>query len=177
MWLWRRYTGCMRKMLISGGIAIGIAAIGTLFFLYSDGLISSSAANESRPATVAVPFTELARGSKSTVTTRTNYLITSASELDKLWEMIDAKGQPPVIDFTKNAVAAVFAGKDLSVSDTITISKIEDTEVRMVTVALVKPESACAPKISTTPYQVVSLPKTLLAFAHEDVVTIAPCMR
>jgi hypothetical protein len=123
-----------------------------------------------------VPFTELSRGAHSDVSTRTNYLITSTAELEKLWKMISASGKMPVIDFTKNNVAAVFAGQKMTGGYAIVVSKIMDVQDRLVTVTLTKPGSNCILTQSTTaPYQVIQLPKTSLQFTHEDQVTTTNC--
>ncbi|MCX6786211.1 MAG: hypothetical protein NTU85_00040 [Candidatus Kaiserbacteria bacterium] len=152
-----------RNHIIVYGAGIIAIAIGILAFLYSGRSSSntlSSAAVESNPVTaISIPFAELARGTQSAVTTRTNYLITSTDELNKLWQMIDAKGKPPAINFATSSVVAVFAG-DYSAID---VSTITDTNIRTVTVLLREPRNS-----TTTPYELITLPKTTLAFTHKD---------
>jgi hypothetical protein len=166
-----------RDTLIIIGVALAAIAIGVVIFLSGRGNIpntSSAVANSQPSAAVAVPFTEITRGSKSTVTTRVNYFITSTDELNKLWKMIDATGTPPVIDFNTHTVLAVFAGKESTSS--ITVAKIEDTSTRMVSVAIAKPDSACAkkpPAISV--YEIVAVPTTSLPLTHQDISTTATC--
>jgi hypothetical protein len=166
-----------RDTLIIIGIALVALVIGVVVFLSGHGGVpdtSSAVANTQPSAAVSVPFTEITRGSKSTVTTRVNYFITSADQLSKLWKMIDATGTPPVIDFNTHAVLAVFAGKESTSS--ITVAKIEDTSTRMVSVAIAKPDSACAKKpLATSVYEIVAVPTTSLPLAHQDISTTATC--
>ena len=170
----------MRNHIIVGGAIVAAIIIGVFVFLFSDKTFSNaspSAVAESNPITpVEVPFTEIAHGTKSTVTTRANYLITSTSELEKLWTMIDAKGNSPTIDFTKNTVAAVFAGEKQTVGYTIAVSNIEDTNVRTVTVLISSPDDTCSEKSSVTaPYEIISLSATALPLAHEDSAATTSC--
>lgn len=146
----------MRNRIIVGGVVGVVIVVGVLISFYG-----SSISNDQSSTAISVPFTKLAQGTQSTVSTRTNYLITSTSELEKLWKLIDAKGSPPAIDFTKNSVAAIFAG---------TIAKVEDTNVRTVMVALATPDGRCLPKnATTTPYEIVTVPVTSLPLAHTDI--------
>ena len=135
------------------GFIVAVIVMVVLITVYG-----SSISNSTSVAAASVPFTKLAQGTQSTVSERTNYLITSTSELEQLWKMIGAKGSPPTIDFNKNSVAAIFAG---------TVSRVEDTDVRTVTVI----EKSCPLKDSTTPYELIALPTTLLNFTHEDQAT------
>jgi len=168
-----------RDTYVVGGIAVAAIIIGASLSLYGGNGFSNtspSAAIENQPAAVIVPFTKLAQGVKSTVSTRTNYLITSASEFTKLWQMVDAKGKVPAVDFTKNDVVAVFAGQKMTGGYEITVSKVEDTNVRNVVVTLAKPGSDCVLTQSTiAPYQIIEIPKTTLTFAHIDQDTTINC--
>ena len=170
----------MRNHIIVGGAIVVALIIGVLVFLYSNKTIppaSSTAVTESQQvAAVAVPFTEIVQGMQSSVSTRTNYLITSASDLEKLWKMIDAKGNPPTIDFSKNAIAAVFAGQKPTAGYAIAVAAVQDTDVRTVAVVLSEPKSTCAEKHTTiTPYELITFPKTSLPLAHKDQATTTPC--
>ncbi len=166
-------------------IAIGIVAvtIGVILFSYADTYFlptitqSGSNATTSTPSTGPVLFTELAHGSHSTVARRTNYIITSSSELTELWKMIEVAGQPPVIDFEKDEVIAVFAGKEPNAGYEIKVSQIEDSSVRKVTLTLTVPGGSCLLAESiTNPYQVIMLPKTTLDLAHEDQTMTVGCL-
>jgi len=166
-------------IILSSSIVIAIT-IGVLAFIYGGNNlsnISSTSAGEN-PAAVAVPFTNLAHGVSSKVSTRTNYLITSKSELEKLWEIIDASGKTPSVDFSKNYVAAVFAGKKPTSGYDVVVSKVEDTNVRTVTVTLINPGDNCSEKSSfTAPYALIELPITQLSFTHEDKTATNDCSR
>ncbi len=146
-------------------VAIAVV-IGVVIFLNGDMSGSQLAAtDQSNSTTVAtVPFTEIARGTQSAVIKRVNYLITSDSELSKLWEMVNASGRPPVVDFNKQAVVAIFSGLEYQPSSTVTITKIEDTNARTVSVKL----EPCVKSDNANNYQIVVMPLTSLPLTHKD---------
>ncbi|MCX6787551.1 MAG: protease complex subunit PrcB family protein [Candidatus Kaiserbacteria bacterium] len=170
----------MRNTLITVGLVLLAAVVG--MFIYFSGR-GQNVQKESLPAVAAthaaavpVPFMKIAQGARSTVTTRINYSITSADQLSKLWKMIDATSTPPVVDFKTQMVIAVFAGQKPTAGYAISVSKITDTESRMVSVMLASSEGACSTKKSTiAPYEVVVVPSTTLPFAHEDISTTVSC--
>lgn len=158
--------------IIIGMVAIAVV-IGVVIFLNGGSSTantgqSAGANNTSQPA-VAVPFTELAHGTQSTVKKRINYLITSSSQLSELWKMIDATGQKPTIDFTQNDVIALFAGEESTAGYEIAAAKIEDSATRDVTITLTKPGGSCILAQSlTAPYQIAIFAKTTLSLTHKD---------
>ena len=173
----------MRDTLIIIGLALVAVVVGLFIFLYGQGSLSNAASSSavtygaSAPA-ATVPFTELAQGAHSTVSVRANYLITSNAQLAKLWKMIDARGQTPVINFATNDVIAVFAGKEPTAGYAVTVSKVVDANTREVTVALTSPGGNCVlAQSATAPYQVIELPKTSLALTHVDQKITASCLR
>lgn len=173
----KRYTGAMKDTPIIAGIALIAVAIGVYFFLNGD-LKSSSPAtvSESQVSAVAVPFTPLASGMRSKVTDRVNYIITSPVQFNELWKMVDAPGAPPEVDFTKEAVIAVFAGEQPTGGYAIQVSKIMDSTSRLVSVTIQRPSSACMVTQSfTTPYELVTIPATTLPLAHEDISVTKSC--
>lgn len=167
----------MRDKIVIISIAVLAIVIGVLVFLSGGTTVSQKeyTSEPNNPVTVVpVPFTKIVTGTKSTVATRANYLITSASELTELWKMIDAKGKPPVVDFTKEAVIAVFAGKESTSS--IAIAKIEDAQTRTVSISITKPEGSCANKIAaTSPYMIAAVAASSLPLTHHDVLTTTKC--
>lgn len=170
----------MRNTLITIGLVLLAAVVGIFIYLSGRGqdLQKESlpaVATAQVPATV-VSFTKLAHGTHSTITTRVNYSITSTDQLGKLWKMIDATSTPPVVDFKIQTVVAVFAGQKSTAGYSIAVSKIEDSESRMVSVTLASPEGACsAKKSATAPYEIIVVPSTALSFAHEDISTTTAC--
>ncbi len=173
----RRYTRRMKGMIIATGVAIVAVAITGYVFLNSNGKITSpTQATMNAQAAVMVPFTQIVQGARSTVDVRTNYLISSTSQLDRLWTMIDAKGKPPVVDFASATVIAAFAGDEPSSGYNISIEKVEDAAMRTVTIALEQPTAGCAgKKATTTPYILAEVPKTSLPFTHRYVATTTAC--
>jgi hypothetical protein len=160
------------------GVAIAAVAAGVVFLLPDLGNLSNvyPAAVPSQPAASIVPFTRIAQGSQSEVTKRVNYLIVSPVQMEKLWKLTDMTNPPPPIDFKTHAVIAVFAGEKSTTGYTISVSRIEDSGERMVSVALVKPDVACMTGQSLTyPYEIVVVPVTSLPLAHKDITTTASC--
>jgi len=170
---------------IATTIAVGIVAvtIGVFVFSYVDGPIAlitrdAPGATPVSPHLGPVVFTQIAHGAHSSVTRRTNYIVTSSSELTELWKMIEVEGQPPAIDFATHEVIAVFAGKEPTAGYDIKVSQVEDSASRKVTVLLTKPGGSCLLAQSVTnPYQVIVVPKTALDLTHEDLLTTVGCLQ
>lgn len=177
-----RYTGSMRNKFVIIGIALLAVALGVLVFLsdrnrnFQNTPYPSTA--DSNASDKAVSFTRLAYGSRSSVTARVNYLITSPGQLKELWKLIDATSTPPSVDFKTQAVIAIFAGEKPSAGYAVAVSKIEDAEKRMVSVALTDPDDSCATKRSTmAPYEILLMPATPLSLTHEDLLTPVSCSK
>ncbi|MBU6388646.1 protease complex subunit PrcB family protein [Patescibacteria group bacterium] len=163
-------------LILIGVVLVALVAGSAFFFLGRGNSTTSSAVADTQPLPAAVPFTEVAQGSKSTVTTRVNYAITSADQLNKLWKMVDATGTPPKVDFKTQAVIAVFMGEKPTTGYAIKISKVEDSSARKVSVTLVAPSGSCATGQSlTAPYEIVVVPATSLPLEHEDIPTTKGC--
>ena len=167
----------MRDKIIFAVVAVIAVIVGALVFVSGRGNFSKSspsASGYSNETATAVPFTKLAQGTQSSVSTRTNYLITSPGQLDELWKMIDATGTPPAVDFNTKAVLAVFAAKQSSTS--IKIAKIEDTTQRVVSISIAVPDGSCAKNApAVAPYELVAVASTTLPITHEDIPTIVNC--
>ena len=160
----------MRKMLLVGWLVLIAVIIGSFIFLSNGGSFPNNS------AAVVVPFTRIVQGDHSKVAARVNYLITSADEFDKLWEMVDASGTPPVVDFKTNVVMAVFAGEQPTTGYAINVSNIEDSTERNVSLTLAKPQSDCIEgQVITAPYEIVMVPATSLPLTHEDKITTNIC--
>lgn len=127
-------------------------------------------------AAAAVPIEQIAHGTKSMVKHRVNYIITTPEEFTELWNMTDAGGTPPAIDFARKAVLAVFAGEGVGAD--ISVMQVQDTGARTVTIAVKSADGSCSqkdPKEIVSPYELVVVPKTSLPLTHEDVVTTLRC--
>jgi len=176
----------MRNTALVVGTILMVAMVGA--YMYYGGLSSGQSDAPAAvtpvvntppppPAPVAVSFIELAQGTHSTVGRRTNYLITSSSELSALWKMVDAKGQIPTVDFKTSSVIAVFAGTKPTPGYTIAVADVTDSETRMVTITLSSPDSTCfLAQVLTAPYQIIVLPTTSLPLAHTDVTKKTSCL-
>lgn len=166
----------MKNTTIISGIAlVGVVVWAAVSLGGFSNTLSSTASTTQLSATI-VPFTPLAEGTHSKVATRVNYFITSAADFQKLWTMVDATGTPPAVDFTTHAVLAVFAGKQSTTGYGIKVSKVLDSDTRLVSVIIEKPDSTCKAKASVTmPYELVVVPITSLPLEHEDVSTTITC--
>jgi hypothetical protein len=133
-------------------------------------------ANGPSPAVAVVPFTPLAQGSESAVTSRVNYLITSQDQLNELWGFLDQPPPIPSINFNTNVVIAIFGGEFPTTGYSVAVAEVVDGDSRLVKVELAKPDQSCVlAQSTTTPYQVVELPKTSLPFTHDDMWTTTAC--
>jgi hypothetical protein len=159
-----------KKTLAIIGVALIAIAIGVTVFVSGDGVSSPVVV---QPSAVVVPFTKITQGKQTTIEARVNYVLTSSSELSKLWKLVGATGTPPTVDFKKQAVIAVFAGKESTSS--IAVAKIEDASARMVSITLAKPSGVCASQQTATPYEIVTVPSTSLPLMHTDIITTASC--
>ena len=175
------YTkGMQNTSLVTTGVALVAVVIGVFFFIYGPNGLSYPMPSDNglfnpSPSTT-VPFEELARGQKSSVTARVNYLITSTEQLKKLWSMVDATSTPPTIDFKTHSVMAVFAGQQPTAGYAISVSKIVDVVKRVVSVTIKRPGKDCiSAQMLTTPYQLVSVPVTSLSLTHENATTTTAC--
>lgn len=171
-------------MLIVIGVALVAIVVTALILLYNaqyspDSFLggSAQAVTNTVPTTTAVQFTEIARGVQSMEVRRVNYLITSTDELARLWEMIDAGGTPPPVDFATHRVMALFAGGEPTTGHSIEAAKVEDGTARKVFITLTKPGSGCIVAQSvTTPYQIIEVPTTVLSAEHWDTVQQTDCL-
>lgn len=168
----------MRNVYVIAGVTIVAVALGVAVFIYVGNIATPVEQTPMKVVTTTTePFTEIAHGVHSTITRRTNYIITSASQLTDLWKMIDAGGQPPTIDFTREDVVAVFTGKEPTAGYDIEVSRVEDSTVRNVVVTLIKPGGSCVlAQAVTNPYQLIRLPKTALPLTHTDLVHTVSCL-
>ena len=131
---------------------------------------------QSGPAAATVPFTALAEGPRSDVSSRVNYLIETQEELDALWELLKEPPPPPTVDFNTKVVAAVFAGEVPTTGYAIAVAEVEDVDKRVVKIELTKPDESCVLAQSVTaPYQIIELPKTSLPFTHADTWVTKAC--
>ena len=150
-------------LIIVAAVAIAVVAWLTLFSGQSIG-------SKEAVGAVPVPFSQITQGTQSKVTERVNYLVTSSVGLKELWKLIDAPGTPPSIDFSTQAVAAVFAGERSSGGYNIAVSKVVDANTaRTVYVMLSNPGVGCATtQALIAPYEVIVLPVTALPLTHKD---------
>ncbi|HUX80990.1 MAG TPA: hypothetical protein VMV38_01550 [Candidatus Paceibacterota bacterium] len=170
----------MRDTIIYAVVGVVAIGVGILFFFFGKGTFLSPASpvahdTADTAVTVVVPFTPLIQGLHSGIATRTNYLITSSTELSELWKTINAPGTPPTVNFATDQVLAVFAGGEAS--STIQVAKVEDTSVRVVSIAIQALSGTCVSKKTiASPYELVMVPATSLPLTHKDLVATTSCL-
>lgn len=168
--MYRHGNKLHQNALTIGSVALVAVAVGAAAFLFS----YDNALVGNKVQAVAVPFTKLTEGRQSVVARRVNYFITSAAQLSEIWDAVNAAGTPPKVDFKRQAVIAVFAGKE-SVSS-IKVAKVEDANARMVSIAIEKPDCRPIPT-PASPYEIVAVPTTSLPLTHTDIATIITCKK
>ncbi|PIR83454.1 hypothetical protein COU19_00635 [Candidatus Kaiserbacteria bacterium CG10_big_fil_rev_8_21_14_0_10_56_12] len=168
----------MRDAFIALGIGIVAVILGALVVGSGFSTPGVATPGTSESGGGAVSFREIVRGARSTVERRTNYIIRSAPELAEVWSMIDTSDTPPVIDFTRYDVIAVFAGTEPTAEYAINVLQVEDGVTRKVTIRLTSPSPSCVvAEGETAPYQLVELPKTTLTLTHKDVPITTNCLK
>lgn len=171
----------MRDTLILIGIAIVGLAVAGAFLLFGLGQKHAVAptTQAQSEAILQSPPKILAQGVLAPVDTRVNYLIQNKSKLQQLWSFIygDTGSVIPNVNFSKNDVAAVFAGVQPTTGYSISVSGIKTTpkkEVAIITIT--RPGPSCAvKKKQTSPYAIVLIPSSPLPLSHTDVIKTNFC--
>lgn len=179
------YTVDMNRHAM-GVIGVALVAFvigGVVFFFYGEerpgALITSGLSAGVSLSGQEVPFAELGRGVQSAIVGPVNYHITSAKELSELWEEIGASSTPPAIDFSRQAVIAIFAGPEQGAR--VAVTKIADTAVRTVAITIALPQGVCAPQTGkpsiASSYELYTMPATTLPLTHTEATTTLPCAK
>lgn len=107
-----------------------------------------------------------------------NYAAYNTEGFLKLWKYAyGATKLMPEIDFSKEYVIGVFAGKRLTGGYVVTVSSITDNgRVRNVTVRLTKPGEGCAvTEALSAPFQIVAVPLNTTTLTHSNVEVAEAC--
>ncbi|MBU6323814.1 MAG: protease complex subunit PrcB family protein [Patescibacteria group bacterium] len=170
----------MKDILIILGLCLAAILIGAWLFL-ANPKSAASPASTVTAVTVPVPVTELGAGTvTATATSKVNYRIQDSAALAKLWSMAyGASTTPPAVDFSTDDVVAVFAGPEPTTGYAIAVTRVEDAaDGRLITIALSKPDSSCIEADTvTSPYEIVTMPKTALPLAHAYEFATSTCAR
>ena len=166
-------------MLSIIGIALVAAVLAGLIILYGPSRATAPSVHNAPFAGSPVAATVLAQGAQSAVAARTNYLITSDTELRALWQMLSTNDPVPTVDFTQHDVIALFAGTEPTAGYVISAQAVRDSATeRLVEVQIAKPGVSClAAQTQTAPYVVVLLPKSALPLSHTDTATTTSCLQ
>lgn len=125
-------------------------------------------------------FPVLAEGQNAGgVDRRTNYLIVDDGEFVALWSMIYGQSGPavPTVDFSRNHVIAVFDGSHSSGGYRVEVTDVTDADgKRTVHILREAPGRDCiVTDAITSPFVIVTLPKTTLPLAKEEQVVTREC--
>lgn len=166
----------MRDSFIVALMLIASIVVGGVLYLFGPGvfhIVPSTSSTTSTPG--GVSYTTLAQGEDGHQDTRVNYRIMNNNELAQLWAIVYGQSGPvmPNVDFSKNEVLAVFDGSHTTGGYSISIKNISDAGgQRMVTVLRTTPSQNCSISSDiTSPFIIVTVPKTTLPLAHTDVST------
>ncbi|KND50778.1 MAG: hypothetical protein ABA06_04810 [Parcubacteria bacterium C7867-001] len=169
----RVYTEGMRTKLVILLACVALIALGA--YLLTQQEPEKRAAVHTGPVTWDV----LAEGTSTAQTIdRKNYRLRNSEELASVWEIVHGpKAKPPVVDFDKHEVLAVFDGPHATNGYGIAVSRIADTEEgRVVTITHTAPEKGCEPKrVAFRPYQLVLVAPTQGALSHTDETVAIDC--
>lgn len=179
----------MRDLFIIIGMCVAAIGIGTWLYFYvpitepavvQTTEIQSTSAQATAGVAEAVPFVEIAKGTNATgVVTRKNYAIYSADEFEKIWKQTGSTKSLPEVDFTKNYVIAVFAGKVPSGGYSISVTDVMDTaDERSVAIHLAKPGKGCLVNETlalSSPYHMVTVPLSGGKLSHTDTESEVDC--
>ena len=166
----------MRDTLIILGVCIIAVALGAWLFFVSPNGIPFLSGN----SLAAAPVTVLEQGVQTPgVTSQVNYRIQNTKDFATLWKMVygDNAPTPPTVDFASDEVLAVFDGQHPTGGYTISITQIVDEKgTRKVYIQHQKPGASCAATQETTsPFEIISVPKTSNTITHIDQVNTTDC--
>lgn len=171
----------MRDAVIIGIACVVAIALGA--WLYFGTPVPTPSAAATQASTNSVPSTQTVSGTPAVFSviaegqiapsfaTRANYRIGNASDLKALWNMLYPQGGAalPTVDWSRNEVLAVFDGTHPTGGYAVTVSAVSDGGTRMVAITHTVPGKGCLTNdIVTSPFQIISLPKTTLGLSHTD---------
>ncbi len=161
-----------QQFIVFGAVLLAIT-VGAVLLAYSPANVFSRIFAMAKPVT----FSPVAKGVSAYVLDRVNYAIYTPEELNELWALLPDAGPQPTVDFSKEAVVAVFGGQVTQGGHSIEVEKIIDRGgERMVSVSIATPAPECiTTQAIETPYQVVIVPKTTHTLAHEDIPAVRSC--
>jgi hypothetical protein len=173
----------MKDLYYIGGACLVAILLGTVLYFFDPSSVNhfeeQSLASPAAP--INVPFTILGQGTKAiSITDRTNYRITNASDLQSLWQLVyGANDLPPVpnVDFTTYEVLGVFDGTHATNGYSIKVQSIVDAEsMRKVMIEHFTPDSTCTLSYTqTSPFEIIQVPISTLELTHVDMAGTSTC--
>lgn len=177
----------MRNTLFILALCIIAMLLGLFLFFYNPKDItgqqgsdqSAQVATASLTAT-PVTFTVLETGGNAQEgEERKNIAARDQESFDRLWKMAHGAQElaAPEIDFSKEYVIGVFAGRKSSGGYSITVTDIQDQgDDRTVAVTLTVPDTACVVTDAlTSPYQLIRVPVSMHYLKAVDTTVTTSC--
>ena len=128
------------------------------------GLASGLAVVGAGAAGAGLPFETVAQGAHSRLTDALDVVVRTADEWTALWARHAGPGPPPAVDFARQLVVAVFAGRRPTSGYRIEITGVQvvDQEIRVVSQERAPLAGALSLPVVTTPFHVIRIPRSEL---------------
>lgn len=126
---------------------------------------------------ILIQFTVLASGDHSGVRERKNYLYSDEAEFAKVWDAAHPGEPMPDVDFSYEAVIALFAGERSSGGHSIKVEEVIVADgAETVFIARIEPGPGCiVTQAITTPFTFVKIPMPTRALKSEERVETVEC--
>ena len=174
----------MRDFLLIAGISLAAILLGSALFFFgpkslqSD--VNSALLSGQIGPTSPTSFVLLEQGVNAiSISTRTNYRITTSADLAALWPIVYGQRNAPnipVVDFNKYEVLAIFDGTHSVGGYDVKVAGIKDVNpTRTVIIDHLVPSSSCVAKGPSNPFQIIQVPKTSFVLSHQDITGTSTC--
>lgn len=177
----------MRNTLLVLALCIIAILLGLFLFFYNpQDLTGQQGSDQSAQVATApltatsVSFTVLETGGNAQeAEERKNIAARDQESFDRLWKMAHGAQElaAPEIDFSKEYVVGVFAGRKPSGGYAIAVADIQDLgDVRTIAITMTVPGAACVVTDAlTAPYQLIRVPVSMHYLKAVEMVVTNPC--
>ncbi len=173
----------MRDLYLVAGMGIIAVVIGGLLYLFGPSSLHSDFSNAfSLSSDGHVRFTKLQEGTVAySISQPSNYRISTWEDFSTLWTLIYGDGRGPdmpKVDFNNYEVLAVFDGSHSTDGYEISVDEVTDKDsVRTIMITHKIPDKHCRLSArSTSPFEIIQVPKTSFSLAHQDQIATTTCL-
>ena len=143
---------------MTNGLHVGaIALISNMNGSYLSALILLLVTLTRTPGSATVPFRSITSGSASLITRRYDLIARTNGTWHVIWYKHRGTYEPPPIDFSREMVVAVFAGRRSNAS-AVHIVSVTHEGTSLVVRYSVQADGGLAATIETTPFHIFALP-------------------